>query len=896
MEQSATLVQAIEPPSRVPVTALASPTVVPLALSPAAWIGHDIDDFRIVRVLGAGGMGVVFLAQQRHPQRLVAVKTLHAGISQPEHLARFQQEAEILARFTHPGIAQVIASGRTSTEMGAVPYIAMEYVQGTPLLEFCATQSVRERLELLRRICDAVEHAHIRGVIHRDLKPGNILVLEGGQPKVLDFGVARLAADRGGDELTGVGVIVGTVAYMSPEQASGDPTTVDIRTDVYALGMIGFRMLTGQLPYAVSGLNLAQVLKAICDAQPRALASFERRFAGDLDTIFAKSLAKEKDQRYRNAAEFSEDLRRYLADEAIIARKASLTAELRRFARRNRAVVVAASMVVFALIGAALISTSFALREQAQRREADAVIEFMNGLLSSANPVFAKGRAVTVHDVLGDANAALERDLRAAPAARARLRATLAETWRALGDTPRAAEYFAQAAADFNMAGIGGARLQLTEFGKARALLEGGRALEARDELEKLLLNRSASTAVRLHIQAAHARSLSELGSAEAALAEFRTTLAAIPKAGACEECEADWAPRLQAYLLINIARGERDAKRPHLALEAANEAFDIAKAAFGDVDPDTISAQVERSSALFDSGEREASLALAKSTFEGLSQLLGASHWLTLSAANNLALRHERMDELNLALSRLESAYALGQAHLEPDHPTLTMLEENYARLLHLTGDLMAAVPKLESAYRKRVVQQGETHPETLQSAMNLSVLYSLTGRNPEALSLLKKALAGTEARFGDQHRSTLIARSEYASSLRNNDRYSEADAEFRVALDVAQSLLPPGDSDRLRVLYQYAGSLQRQERFVDAEKLSRQLLDEAAVSTKGSQFALLAPLRHARSLRGLRRYAEAEALLVELESRIGSDQPVQIRNMVKADLDALRADSRKY
>ena len=157
-------------PSRVNMLPL------PPAAGPAGWIGREIDDYKILRVLGSGGMGVVFLAQQRHPKRLVAIKTLHAGLHQADLLARFQQEAEILGRFKHPGIAQIYASGCTDAALGGVPYIVMEYVEGVALLEHSGSLPMRPCMELLMRICDAVEHAHIRGVIHRDLKPGNILV------------------------------------------------------------------------------------------------------------------------------------------------------------------------------------------------------------------------------------------------------------------------------------------------------------------------------------------------------------------------------------------------------------------------------------------------------------------------------------------------------------------------------------------------------------------------------------------------------------------------------------------------------------------------------------------------------------------------------------------------
>ncbi len=431
----ATVVAPNSLPSRV---ATARPAPDPLAAGPAAWIGREIDDYRILRVLGAGGMGVVFLAQQRHPKRLVAIKTLHAGLHQAELLARFQQEAEILARLKHPGIAQIHASGRTDASLGGVPYIVMEFVEGVPLLEHSGTLPMRQCLELLMRICEAVEHAHIRGVIHRDLKPGNILVQPDGQPKVLDFGVARLTGeDRGPSELTSAGMVIGTIAFMSPEQAQGEPGAVDIRSDVYALGMIGYRMLTGDMPYEVTGHNLARALQQICDTAPKPLSQHDRRYRGDLETIFQKVLAKDKEARYQNAAEFAEDLRRYLADEAILARRPSVLSDIRRFARRNKILVGAALAVLASLVAAVAVSTRFALEEQAQRIEAEVVINFMRGMFSGANPVFAQGEDVSVRTLIEKADPQLQRDLANAPAARGRIRATLAGSFKALGELDR---------------------------------------------------------------------------------------------------------------------------------------------------------------------------------------------------------------------------------------------------------------------------------------------------------------------------------------------------------------------------------------------------------------------------------------------------------------------------
>lgn len=887
---SVTAVQPIDLPSH-----LSNPTASPGLAGPSAWIGREIDDYKIVRVIGAGGMGVVFLAQQKHPKRHVAIKTLHAGLHQAELLARFQQEAEILGRFTHVGIAQIYASGRTDPSMGSVPYIVMEYVEGAPLLEACAALDVRERLSLLRRVCEAIEHAHIRGVIHRDLKPGNILVQSDGQPKVLDFGVARFSVgeERGTSDLTTAGMVVGTIAYMSPEQAMGEPGAVDIRTDVYALGMIGYRMLTGDLPYEVTGHNLAHALQQICDVAPTPLSRYDRRFSGDLETIFQKALAKEKDQRYRNAAELSEDLRRFLCDEAILARRASVFADIRRFARRNVALFAAIVIVFVAMIAAVGISTQFALREQAQRREADSMFQLMLGLLSSANPMFAQGREVTVKEVMAGADAPLERDLADAPRARARMRAALAETWRAMGDLPRASEYFLAAERDYEMANADASALASARLGRAQIEYDSGRVLDALEILQPMMAElRKSTTPVALMVTALHAKTLIQMGDTGVALDELDWVLSHIKTANECTQCIASWRTRLELDARIERARILAADERADEALRALLASQQYAIAELGPTDPDTLRVSLEYANLLRDAGKPDAALKEIESVASERERLLGKGHWQTLNAQNNWAMIEERIGNGEQALERLKAAAQLALETLESGHEVRITIDENLGRLLFLAGQASEGEALLASAYRRRVDIRGQTHPETLQTAINLSVVYSSQGRHADAKPLREAAIRGNEARFGRDHRQTLAARSEYAALLRNMGDYAAADAEFAAVLRSAERLFPAGDGERLRVLYQYAGSLQRQGRWVEAERLSGQLLAESRIAFDAeAQHALLAPLRHARSLMGLKRYAEAEPLLTRLESDLSSEHHAQMREMTRQTLAELRA-----
>ena len=236
----------------------------------AAALPATIGRYRIVRLIGEGGMGAVYEAEQDQPRRTVALKVIKPGLASPELLRRFAQEAQVLGRLQHPGIAQIYEAGTADTGFGSQPYFAMEFIRGAALRDYADSRhlGLRERLELMVRICEAVQHAHQRGVIHRDLKPGNIIVDEAGQPKVLDFGVARVTdSDTQATLQTDVGQLVGTLNYMSPEQVLADPLDIDTRSDVYALGVILYELLSGRLPYQISK-RLHEAMQTIREEEP----------------------------------------------------------------------------------------------------------------------------------------------------------------------------------------------------------------------------------------------------------------------------------------------------------------------------------------------------------------------------------------------------------------------------------------------------------------------------------------------------------------------------------------------------------------------------------------------------------------------------------------------------
>jgi WD40 repeat protein len=384
--------------------------------------------YRIIRKIGEGGMGVVYEAEQELPRRTVALKVIKPGFTSPELLHRFELETEALGRLQHPGIAQIYEAGTADTGFGTQPYFAMELIRGISAKAYAQEHhlSTRARLDLIAKIADAVQHAHQRGLIHRDLKPGNILVDETGQPKILDFGVARVMdSDARATLQTDVGQLFGTLAYMSPEQIEADPLKLDARTDVYSLGVILYELLTGRLPYDV-GRKVHEAAQVIRDEDPAPLSSIDRMYGGDIETIAAKALEKEKSRRYGSAAELASDIRRYLRDEPIVARPASATYQLRKFARRNRALVTGIAAVFVVLVAGIAVSMFEATRARQERdralaaqREAVTAQEQAQRATESATRAEQKATAERDRAVAAEQMTAAERNKAAAEQVRA---------------------------------------------------------------------------------------------------------------------------------------------------------------------------------------------------------------------------------------------------------------------------------------------------------------------------------------------------------------------------------------------------------------------------------------------------------------------------------------------
>jgi len=374
-----------------------------------------IGAYRIVREIGRGGMGVVYLGERQDGDfaQRAAIKVVRAGAASDLVMRRFRAERRILAGLEHAGIARLYDGGLTTD---GAPYLVMEYVEGEDLLAHCARREMglQDRLGLFVRVCDAVSYAHRHLVVHRDLKPSNILVTPEGEPKLLDFGLAKLTkpwSDSGAPAATVTSLRWMTPEYASPEQVRGEAATT--ATDVYALGVVLYELLTGSKPYQPRSAANADLERAILEQEPPRLStatgrgSAERRaLRGDLDVICAKCLQKDGRRRYGGAAELADDLRRYLAGRPIAARPDSTAYRLRKFAARHVVAVAAGAAAAIVLV-ALVTSYTVRLRQERDRahRESEkqrAIATFLGGVFRAADPVLAGGRAVTARDLLDE--------------------------------------------------------------------------------------------------------------------------------------------------------------------------------------------------------------------------------------------------------------------------------------------------------------------------------------------------------------------------------------------------------------------------------------------------------------------------------------------------------------
>jgi serine/threonine protein kinase/Tfp pilus assembly protein PilF len=750
----------------------------------AAPLPATIGPFRIVRELGRGGMGIVYLAEQDRPRRRVAIKVLRPGVATPTMFRRFEHEADLLGRLTHPGIAQIHGAGVTEIVEGGLaesrPYLVMEYVEGERLDEWVARSSpgTRRRLQLLAKLADAVHHAHVHGVVHRDLKPGNVIVQssgdEGGeeagaaQPKILDFGVARATEpDLEAPSLrTEVGQLLGTVPFMSPEQVAGDSSALDARSDVYSLGVLGYWLLAGELPYALQGRSVPEAARIIRDEEPRPLGSVDARHRGDVETILVKALEKDRERRYQSASELAADIRRHLADQPVVARPPSAAYQVRKFARRNRAVVVASVALLLVLVGAAVVATALAVRATRARELAEkesaklqAVNEFVTGMLSSPDPYQAGDREVTVVEVLDRAAAQLEGGLEGTPEVEVALRMTLGNTYWSVARLDDAEEQF-------------------------RTALEVQRAMPGDAE--------------------GHAKVLGNLG-------------LLLAEKGRYEEAEATFREQLER-----------------------------ARTALGPMHPEALSGLSSLAGVLADQDELAAAESVLVGGLDASRELTGDDRDIRLSMLRTLGgIRYYRGDYEG-AQAAFEDNVAVARDLFGDDHPATVVALDALANTLSLRGDHARAeeVSREVVAARRSF---GDRHPDVARALGSLATVLLRKGDAAAVEPLLREALSIRREALGTEHRHTATTMSDLGWALDRLEKVEEAASLYREALAVQRRVLGEGHRDVAVILNRWAGLEARGGGFAAAESLyvaalaiNRAQLGEDHVETRNGVHAL--------------------------------------------------------
>ena len=765
--------------------------------------GDPLPGFRVLRVIGEGGMGVVYEAQQERPSRRVALKVVRSVLPSVELLKRFSLESEVLGRLQHPGIAQIYEAGTYQQGRTERPFFAMELVDGQALTSYAqnAGLSTRERVEMLIRICEAIEHAHQKGVIHRDLKPSNILVNTDGQPKILDFGVAR--STEGDLQMTEVGTtrgqIVGTLAYMSPEQLAGNAAEIDTRSDVYALGVIAYELFADRRPHDLANKSLPEAIRTVQTDEPPALGTLIRESRGDLSTIVQKAMEKDKDRRYQSASLLAADLTRFLRSEPILARPPTTAYRVRKFTSRNPTLVVGlASVFVVLVVG--IIATSstaaWALDAEAKARAnaeeaaenaeaaerersiADAVNEFLNkDLLAAADPQNNQNRDITMREVVDIASANIESRFPDRPLVEARIRLTLSETYQNLGVLDEA-ERHARIGVGLLTEHKSPGDLETVSYAisLATTLMHRGGYTEAAEILEPLLAERRA-----------------EAGSLDEIYLLTATNLgSAYMRLGRLVEAEP---------LLLEALEGK--------------------KQTLGETHERTLTS-VHQLANLYSMLERsDDALLYFQASYEGRRETLGAEHPRTITALRGLGTALTRLGRTDEARETLSRAREISIEILGPAHPR-TLANIN-AQAMNETkaGDYESAIAFASEAATGMRSVLGADHPETISYDFNLAKALASAGRHAEALPIFRSVEEREAETLPSTHWYKAMTFLATAGSLRNLGRLDDAFDRARSAFCIYEGNFPISDQrcqdaiEELALILESRGNIDRLSAF---------------------------------------------------------------------------------
>ena len=705
---------------------------------------QTIGPYRILEPIGEGGMGSVYLAEQEHPvRRQVALKVIKAGLGSSQVIARFEAERQALAMMDHPSIARILDAGTTATGQ---PYFAMEWVQGVPLAQYCDQNklSVPRRLEIFQQICEAVQHAHQKGIIHRDLKPGNILVTEyqgKAVPKVIDFGLAKAleTTQKLTDKtlFTEFGQVIGTLKYMSPEQAGLDALDIDTRSDIYTLGVILYELLTGSTPLDEASLReqaIIQVLELVRDKEPprpssrlttkkETLASvtermqieprkLEQMLAGDLDWIVMKAIDKDRNRRYESASAFAQDIQHFLQNEPVDARPPSRAYRVRKFVYKNKGLVTAATVIAFLLL-AGVIGTSigFYLAEIA-RQEAVAnanrsneVLNIVTNSFSSTQPDEGGGISMSALDVLKNALAFLgNSDLD--QAGKAQLLQTISEAMRQLG--------------------------------------EYDEALDAAEEAFQMVED-ATDSAPRTRIAV-----LNLLGLAYGTSDQREQAVGVLEEAFEIAQQELGFADPATLHVAHNLASAYSAAEMFEDSLALHEKTIAAKEAKFGIDHEETLDSMVNQAMLFQELGRTEEAARAFEKVLPLVEGRYGRDSLKTATVEHNFAFVLRDLGQLDRSAELYTQAEAVYEDKYGANHPLMLKLRRDQAIVNFSRGEPQAAIRQMtevESAYRNSEVADGSQHGIALGS---LAIMYLESGDAQQALELFLKARPIYEQNFG--------------------------------------------------------------------------------------------------------------------------------------------------
>ena len=789
-------------------------------------------------LIGEGGFGAVYEALQERPvRRRVALKIIKLGMDTKQVIARFEAERQALAMMNHPHIARVFEAGATDTGR---PYFVMEFVEGVAITEFCdqAQLSPRQRLELFMLVCEAVQHAHQKGIIHRDLKPSNVLVTRhDGEPvpKVIDFGIAKATRQRLTEKtlVTEAGQLIGTPAYMSPEQAQMGETDIDTRSDIYSLGALMYELLTGRTPFdtrTFQRLAYPEIQRIIREKDPPTPSTrvsglgedlvevardrniepgtLPRLLRGDLDWIVMRALEKDRARRYSTASELAADIGRHLRHEPVTASPPSVPYRLRKFVRRHRIGVAAGAVVALALLigmGGMTWALSWALRAEARARHdaetAMQVSDFLVGLFGAPDPIRAERNSITAREILDRGAEKIRNDRELPLMVRARLLRTIGETYRGLA-----------------------------LWNEARSMVEE-------------------------------------------ALAIYRAELGLNHK--------------LVGEALYHLARINHQAGDRVTARRQIESTIEIYERTYGPDDAMVAFARSMLANVLREAGDHQAARSAYEHALKSQEDFYGADDWHVGWTLTNFAELLQVMGEYQAARAMHERALRILETRYGPDNVAVTYVLTDLAKVFVELGDFEAARPLYERNLAIRERELGPDHPHTAWALKDLGWLLTLTGEYEQAQYLFERSLAVFES-AAPTH--VVFTIDDYGALLVRMGDFERAGQLYERALLILEQDYEPDHPELAKALHGFAVLRRAQRRYDDAEPLFERALQlrEAIFEPDHPHTAkLLFDLAVLYREQG--RYEEAEPLLGRAltiqEAKLPADHPDLIETRDELD-----------